>query len=112
MKKETFVNIMESVLNQLDKEKKLSENISVCFFEPVSLNISESLVSNIIKSLSNEFNDNEDEYGYTIIEWWLYDAPNSGEDKESAWIEYNDKKFTLYDTGELYDFLKYKMNNQ
>jgi hypothetical protein len=111
MKKETFVSIMESVLNQLEKERKMSESISICFSEPVFLNIAGTLVNDIIKSLSDEFDDNKDEYGYTVIEWWLYDAPVYGKDKESAWIEYNNEKFTLLNLEELYTFLEYKKNN-
>lgn len=112
MQKETFVTLINGIIKQVELENDLSKSISVCFAEPVLFNVSHKFVSKIIDSLANEFNDEPIDH-YTMIDWWLYDSPSAadGVNKEYAWVEYDDKKFTLYDAGELYDFLKYKQEN-
>jgi len=113
MKRETFVTLINETINQLELENKLSKSISVCFEEPVLFNITHKFVDRIIESLSKEFED-EPEDNYTMLDWWLYDSPSAadGINKEYAWVEYNNKKFSLLDAGELFDFLKYKMENK
>lgn len=112
MHKETFVTIINEIINQIKKESKLSEVISEYFVEPVLLNLSYDFVNKITDSLAKEFDDEVDEHGYHMINWWLYDSPNAGQEKESCWVEYDNKKFSLLNAEELFDFLKYKMDNK
>jgi hypothetical protein len=105
MQKETFVVLINGVVEQMKLEEKLSKSISVCFAEPVLFNISHNFSNKIIDALAEEFNDTKDEYGYHTISWFLYDSPAAGENKESCWVEFNDKRYSILDAGELYDFL-------
>lgn len=113
MTRDTFVTIVNEIVKQLQKENKLSKSFSVMFTEPVLINLSFDFITKLIDSLANEFNDDKED-NYNMIDWWLWDSPSAvdGLNKEYAWVEYDGKRFTLYDASELYDFLKYKMDNQ
>jgi len=105
MKKENFVSIINAILDQEKRERALEDAMRP-FLGDFMSEASTGFIDHVVKILENEMNDPGigDEVG-PVISWWLYDAPKAGENKESAWVDVDGEKISLYDAGELFEYL-------
>jgi hypothetical protein len=97
--KEGFVALINSLIWQREYEKEFAGDMEKYFdghFVPI---ITSELQKTIISVLEKEMDDKE------IIEWWLYDAPEAGKNKENCWVDVGDIKFVVETPEQLYDFL-------
>jgi len=105
MKKENFVSIINAILDQEKRERALEEAMKP-FLGDFMSEVSTGFIDRVVKILENEMNapGTEDEVG-PVISWWLYDAPKAGENRDSAWVKVDGEEVSLYDAGELFDYL-------
>ena len=108
MKKETFVNMINAIIDQIEKERKITETMESFLDGNFIIDITSEFINTILKSLEIEMQDPciNDKHG-SLISWWLWDAPEAGKCKDSAWIELESgKRITLETPEQLYDYLK------
>jgi hypothetical protein len=107
MKKETFINLIEAIQEQRDKNSEFEEKIASFFDGHSIFTFSDTIIQAIINGLESEMNDPGVGTAYgSIIYWWLYDAPGAGNKKDSAWIEdKNGIRIQLETSIQLYDYL-------
>ena len=108
LSKDTFVNLINAITKQIEKEMKIAKTMESFLDGNFIIDITSEFINTILKSLEIEMCDPciNDEHG-SLIEWWLWDAPEAGRDKDSAWIELKSgKRIPLLSPGQLYDYLK------
>jgi hypothetical protein len=109
MKKETFIKLIELIQQNEKIADEFVESISNFFDGAVgSFSLITEINEKIIDILEDEFSDN-----FTTIEWWLFDAPHAGKNRESAWIKLETKeKIELETASQLYDYLNRVKNEK
>lgn len=101
MKKETFINIINAIIAQAKKEESFTKAIEPFFEGHMFSNLSGNFQADIIEIIKLEFNIDDD-----IINWWLYDSPDAGRNKEFACILTEDgERVSLETSAQLYDYL-------
>ena len=106
MKKENFVALINAITAHEEKEDQFIEALAPFFDNGLIFELTVNFRSQIIRILENEMNDPEcNSIGGSIISWWLYDAPNRGREKSSAYIEDNGVKILLETAEQLFDYL-------
>lgn len=102
--KESFINIIDLVLQTSETQDKFEESIAQWFetyvygFKPIT-----DLTDNLIDILQKEMNDK-----YDTISWWIYDAPKAGKEKDNCTITLeNGEMFPIYNPDDLYEYLTY-----
>ena len=98
--KESFVTLINAVQEQMKRETDLAVSLMEYFDGFLVPVISAKLQSTILKVLSDEVGDK-----FETIEWWLFDAPDAGKNKDNAWISVEDEIYRLDTVSQLYDFL-------
>lgn len=107
MKRENFILLIDAIQKQFERERLLVESLQRFFDGHFVSGISSTLINTLISALSSEMNDPEMKSRYgSMIDWWLFDAPEGGKSKDSAYVQLLDgRKITLHDAGQLYDYL-------
>ncbi len=99
--KESFVALINSLIWQREYEKEFAGDMEKYFDGHLVPIVSGELQETIISVLEKEMDDK------VYIEWWLYDAPEAGRNKENCWVAVGDIKFTVETPEQLYNFLLY-----
>jgi len=107
MKKKTFVNLINAITDQMVKEDEIADKLGIIMDGSFIIDITADIVETILESLEVEMNDPcIDDPNGSIIGWWLYDAPDAGKSKDSAWVELKSgKRIPLESPEQLYDYL-------
>lgn len=100
MKKETFVKIINGIIEQDERNGKFNRLINELMEGKSFFDFNDTFQGVIIEALEGEFNDS-----FEMIEWWLYDLPRMGTNKKHSYVIVEDERVTIYDAGELYDYL-------
>lgn len=109
MKKETFINAINAIKDQIKYDIEFSENIGKAFKGAYTANLlpDNHFVSNaLIRLLQEEMNDTEVcNYGQSWIEWFCFET-NFGEESYRLQAFNNDGSIIKMDNAsDLYDFL-------
>jgi len=109
MKKECFVNMINAVMEMDKKEREFEDALEPFFDGYIISNITGKFQNDIIVALEHEMGDKND-----TISWWLWDAPDAGNDKEASYIEIiKTKEIIRLDTIEqLYDYFSQYCKNE
>ena len=101
MKKQNFVNMINAVIDQQEWKNDISKALDPFMDSMFIYDIDSKFINSILEVLENEMGDI-----FNNISWWLYDAPEAGKCKDSAWIELKSgERITLETPEQLYDFL-------
>uniref|UniRef100_A0A6M3LWQ5 Uncharacterized protein n=1 Tax=viral metagenome TaxID=1070528 RepID=A0A6M3LWQ5_9ZZZZ len=110
MKKETFVKIINAVIEQGERDNAFNSALEPYFESWVMNSIANQFSSEIVEALEDEMCDSD---VISVISWWLYDAPDAGRYKELAYIESDKVKIPLETPEQLFDYLeKYRKENE
>lgn len=100
--KECFTNLINLILDTLEKQNLFEDSIdqwfdvSVYGFKPLA-----DLSDKLIEILQKETKDK-----YDMISWWIYDAPKAGKEKDSCILTLeNGERFAIYTPDDLYEYL-------
>ena len=106
IKRENFVALMEGLIYQEQREEAFCKMLERYFDGHIISEISGKLMDIILDVLADEVDHAKADYPYgSMIEWWLFDAPDHGRNKNSAFIYLDDKRYPLENAGQLYDYL-------
>ena len=98
--RESFVTLINAVQEQMKRESDLAVSLMNYFDGFIVPEISVKLQSTVLKVLADETGDK-----FETIEWWLFDAPGAGRNKDSAWIIVEGEIYRLDTVDKLYNFL-------
>lgn len=105
MKKETFVALINGVLEQEKNNKAFAEAIEP-FLNSYFI-LKDSFQDLVVQVLENEMGDNAVEEHERIISWWLWDAPDAGKNINSSCVQLaSGEKILLHTAEQLYYYLK------
>lgn len=109
MKRETFIEAIEAIENQIIFDIEVSKALGEAFPNAHTANLlpDNHFVSDaLIKVLQEEMNDNEvDEYGQSWIEWFCFETNFGNESYRLKAFDENKQPIKMYNAGDLYDFL-------
>jgi len=106
MKRETYIRLANAILKQSGRERELAKNLQSFFDGNMVSEISTDLQIAVMESMESETNDSNDAKYGSMLRWWLFDAPNAGQNEKTSWVkDKSGEKVLLPDAGSLYDFL-------
>ena len=103
MKKETFIEAIEAIANQLKFDIEISEKLGEAFPNAHTANLlpdNHFLCNAIIKVLNEEMNDDQ---GW--IEWFCFETDFGNESYRLQAFDKNKQPIKMDNAGDLYDFL-------
>ena len=108
MKKELFIEAIESIKQQCELDNEVSKNLGKCFpnaFEANLLPRNHFLQNALLKVLQTEMNDLVNvECGASWIEYFCWEL-NFGAENYRLKVTQNGKEIKMSNAAELYDFL-------
>lgn len=108
MNKELFVEIINFIIAQEEREFKLSDALKEYGGEMSDfISFETDINTHIVNWLERIMEDVDPKYGGTIS-WWLWDAPDRGRGKKknrTITLADSKKKYDLKTPGDLYDYL-------
>ena len=108
MKKETFVNAINAIQHQMDRNWEIAVKLSAAFpdCEPDKFMFYDYSGDALTSVLQEAMNDTElDEMGNTWISWFCFETEFGKNDNHLEATDKHGKAIELKDAGELYDFL-------
>ena len=109
MKKETFIEAIEAIENQIRFDIEVSKKLGEAFPKAHTANLlpDNHFVSDaLIKVLQDEMNDNEVcEHGQSWIEWFCFETDFGNESYRLQAFDENKQPIKMDNAGDLYDFL-------
>ena len=109
MKRETFIESIEAIANQIRFDIEVSKKFGEAFPNAHTDNLlpNNQFVSNaLMKVLQEEMNDNElCKYGQSWIEWFCFETDFGNESYRLQAFDENKQPIKMDNAGDLYDFL-------
>ena len=109
MKKETFIQAIEAIENQIRYDIEFSKKLGEAFPNAHTANLlpDNHFVSNaLMKVLQDEMNDNEVcKCGQSWIEWFCFETDFGKESYRLQAFDENKQPIKMDNAGDLYDFL-------
>ena len=109
MKRETFIEAIEAIANQIRFDIEVSKKLGEAFPNAHTANLlpDNHFVSNaLMKVLQEEMNDNElCKYGQSWIEWFCFETDFGNESYRLKAFDENKLPIKMDNAGDLYDFL-------
>ena len=104
MKKENFVKIISEIQKADEEIRRFDKKLGEFFDSMLVCKIGSGLSEALIDVIEDEMEYPGVSYNFSVISWWLYDAPKAGK-SDSAWIEDNGIRYDLPDAEALYKYL-------
>lgn len=109
MKRETFIEAIEAIKQQIRYDVNISEKLGEVFPNAHTANLlpdNHFICNALIKVLKEEMNDNDVcEYGQSWIEWFCFETDFGNESNRLQAFDENKQLIKLDNAGDLYDFL-------
>ena len=101
--KEQFVQIIEAVIEQVDRDYEISKSLDEVLKDGCNHGVvfTSNVVHKVIDALDYD----------GIISWWFWDGPEHGKNAETYAVYLGDaddprtEKLFIHDAGELYDYM-------
>jgi len=101
MKKQTFISIIKAIQAQQAQERNFCEDLDKYLDGNFISIITTDFVSSIVNALKSEMGDHPSN---SLIEWWLWDTPNGGNNPDNSYID-GDHRHWVRTPGELWKYL-------
>ena len=102
---EAFESIIRAILNFQEKQNQFSDDLDKYLDGHFVTTFGSDLVTDVLAALEGCFAYGNDGSVGGVIGWWIWDAPEAGEDKASSWISRNGVSYSVRTIPLLYEYL-------